>query len=140
MTDDKRRPESDPFREGVRAVTGILGALRDAIEGTFDDMSAKGDMSPERAKEAAKETMGRAQEAMDRVRDRLDFATRSELETLRAEVAELRRRLDEHAANGGAQGSTGASGGTGGGGGTGFGGTGGFGDAGGAPGEGASRL
>ena len=127
MTDERKRPDSDPFREGVRAVTGILGALRDAIEGTFDDMSAKGDMTPERAKEAAKETMGRAQDAMDKMRDRLDFATRSELETLRAEVTELRRRLDEHAAHGGTGGSGMGGGATGG-------------ATGGAPGEGASRL
>ena len=73
-------------RQGLeeRAVTGILGALRDAIEGTFDDISTKGDMSPDRAKEAAKDTMNRAQDAMEKVRDRLDFATRSELEELRA--------------------------------------------------------
>ena len=130
MTDEKKRSDNDPFREGVRAVTGILGALRDAIEGTFDDMSAKGDMSPERAKEAAKETMGRAQDAMDRVRDRLDFATRSELEALRAEVAELRALVER---SGGGSGSFGSGGpGTTGGGAPG-GGTGGFGD-------GASRL
>ncbi|MEO5509226.1 MAG: hypothetical protein ABIV28_09400 [Longimicrobiales bacterium] len=96
MADEKKRDSGDPFREGVRAVTGILGALRDAIEQTFDDMTEKGDLSPDKAKEAAKDTMNRAQDAMEKVKDRLDFATRKELEELRDEVAELKRRLNVH--------------------------------------------
>ena len=39
------------FAERV-AGTGILGALRDAVEQTFDDLTQKGDLSPEKAKEA----------------------------------------------------------------------------------------
>src|SRR3954465_13745268 len=97
MTEERKRPEAgDSFREGVRAVTGILGALREAIEHTFDDMTDRGDISSDKAKDAAKETMNRAEDAMNKVRDRLDFATRKELEELRAEIAELRRRLDVH--------------------------------------------
>lgn len=102
MTEERKRPDAgDSFREGVRAVTGILGALREAIENTFDDMTDRGDISPDKAKEAAKDTMNRAQDAMDKVRDRLDFATRKELDELRAEVAELRRRVNVHEGGGG---------------------------------------
>ncbi len=100
MEEKKRNDSGDPFREGVRAVTGILGALRDAVEQSFQDMTDKGDISPDKAKEAAKDTMNRAQDAMDKVRDRLDFATRRELDELREEVAELRRRLNVHEAPG----------------------------------------
>ena len=95
-TKKSRNDSGDAFREGVRAVTGILGALRDAIEGTFDDLTEKGDISPDKAKDAAKETMNKAQDAMDKMRERLDFATRKELDELRAEVLELKRRLDLH--------------------------------------------
>ena len=94
MTDDQRREAGDPFREGVRAITGILGALRDAIEETFDDLKQQGEISPEKAKEAARSTMRRAQEAVDDVRDRIDLVPRRDFEALREEVAELRRRLD----------------------------------------------
>jgi polyhydroxyalkanoate synthesis regulator phasin len=116
MTEEKKRPDAgDSFREGVRAVTGILGALREAIEHSFDDITDRGDMSSDKAKDAAKETMHRAEDAMNKVRDRLDFATRKELEDLRAEVAELRRRLDAHeGGSGGGMGAGSSAGGSGG--------------------------
>jgi polyhydroxyalkanoate synthesis regulator phasin len=99
MADEKKRTDpGDAFREGVRAVTGILGALRDAVEQTFDDLREKGDLSPERAREAARETMRRAQEAVEEVRERLEFVPRREFEELRAEVAALRQELESHRA------------------------------------------
>jgi polyhydroxyalkanoate synthesis regulator phasin len=95
MNDEqKRRDPGDPFREGVRAITGILGALKDAIEETFDDLRQQGDLSPEKAREAARSTMRKAQDAVDDVRDRLDFVSRREFDALRVEVAELKARLD----------------------------------------------
>ena len=100
MAEDKKRTDpGDAFREGVRAVTGILGALRDAVEQTFDDLREKGDLSPERAKEAARETMRRAQEAVDEVRERLEFVPRRDFEELRLEVANLREELHAHQAH-----------------------------------------
>ena len=126
MNDEQRRRDpGDPFREGVRAITGILGALKDAIEETFDDLRQQGDLSPEKAREAARSTMRRAQDAVDDVRDRLDLVSRREFDALREEVAELKRRLDASrpsaagsaapAAESGASGSdaTGAAGGPG---------------------------
>jgi polyhydroxyalkanoate synthesis regulator phasin len=100
MTDEKKRTDpGDAFREGVRAVTGILGALRDAVEQTFDDLKEKGDISPERARDAARDTMRRAHDAVEEVRERLEFVPRREFEALRDEVAELRRTLEEHRAH-----------------------------------------
>lgn len=97
MTEEKKRTDpGDAFREGVRAITGILGALRDAVEQTFDDLREKGDLSPERAREAARDTMRRAQEAVEDVRERLELVPRREFEELRAEVAALRRELETH--------------------------------------------
>lgn len=79
-------------------MTGILGALRDAVEQTFDELKEKGDLSPERAKEAARETMRRAQEAVEEVRERLEFVPRREFEELRAQVAALKQEFDAHQA------------------------------------------
>jgi polyhydroxyalkanoate synthesis regulator phasin len=101
MTEQQPRDrETDPFREGVRTVTGILGALKEAIEETFDELRERGDISPERAKEAARSTMKRAQGQFDEMRERLDFVTRREFDALRAEVESLRARLDAHEAGG----------------------------------------
>jgi polyhydroxyalkanoate synthesis regulator phasin len=81
------------IKEGVRAVTGILAALKDAIEETIDDLKVRGDLDPNRAKQAAKDTMNRAQTAFDEMRDRVDFVTRKEFDALRAEVDALRARV-----------------------------------------------
>jgi polyhydroxyalkanoate synthesis regulator phasin len=110
MTNQDRRPNDlgDNLREGVRTVAGILGALKDAVEESFDELRQRGDLSPERAREAARSTVQRAQEEMEGLRDRLDFVSRRELEAvqadvaaLRAEVASLRSQLDTHTRAGG---------------------------------------
>jgi len=99
MSEEKKRTDpGEAFREGVRAVTGILGALRDAVEQTFDELKERGDLSPERAREAARDTMRRAQEAVEDVKERLEFVPRREFEELRAQVAALRQELDAHRA------------------------------------------
>jgi polyhydroxyalkanoate synthesis regulator phasin len=125
MSDEgQRRPDpGDAIRDGVRAVSGILGAFKDAIEQTFNDLSDRGDISPERARDAARDAMRRAQEAMDDMRGRVDFVTRREFDNLRAEFAELRQQVERHTAQGGhhapTPGGTGGTGGTGGAGGAG---------------------
>lgn len=98
MSNQERRPGDlgDNIREGVRTVAGILGALKDAVEETFDDLRTHGDLSPERAREAARATMQRAQDELEGMRERFDFVSRRELDALRAEVEALRARLDAH--------------------------------------------
>lgn len=102
MADEQNRKPNDPgdmFREGVRAITGVLGALREAVEQTFDELKEKGDLSPERAKEAARDTMRRAQDAVEQVRERLEFVPRREFEELKAQVEALRQELEQHRAH-----------------------------------------
>lgn len=81
------------LREGVRAVTGFLAALKDAIDETIRDVRDTGDLDPDRAKQAMRSTMKRAQDAMDDVKERIDFATRKEHDTLREELYALRQRV-----------------------------------------------
>ncbi len=91
-----RRPVDEAkegIKEGVRAVTGMLAALKDAIEETIDDIKVRGDLDPDRAKQAAKDTMNRAQEKFDEMRERVDFVPRKEYEALRAEMDALRARV-----------------------------------------------
>jgi polyhydroxyalkanoate synthesis regulator phasin len=95
------------IREGVRAVTGFLAALKDAIEETIRDVRDTGDLDPNRAKEAMKSTMRRAQDAVDNVADRLDFVPRKDFDALREEVEALRLRVTELENRGGG-GSSGA--------------------------------
>src|SRR5688572_27441972 len=95
-TESPKRPVDEAkegIKEGVRAVTGILAALKDAIEETIDDIKVRGDVSPDRAKQAAKETMHKAQDAFDEMRERIDFVPRKEVDALRAEIEALRVRV-----------------------------------------------
>ena len=96
----KRTDPGDAFREGLRALTGILGAFKDAIEQTFDDLTKRGDLSPERARESASDAMKRVQEAVEDMRGRVDFVTRREFDALKLDVAELRTQVERHAAQG----------------------------------------
>lgn len=96
MVESTRRPVDEAkegIKEGVRAVTGMLAALKDAIEETIEDLKERGDLSPERAKQAAKDTMKRAQDAVEDMRERVDFVPRKEFDALRAEVEALRVRV-----------------------------------------------
>ena len=99
MSDDEwqrnRDNAKEGIKEGVRAVTGFLAALKDAIDETLRDVRDTGDLDPQRAKDAMRSTMKRAQETMDDVKDRLDFVPRKDLDALRAEVDGLRARVAE---------------------------------------------
>lgn len=102
MADEQRRSDpGDAFRDGVRAVSGILGAFKDAIEQTFNDLSDRGDISPDRAKDAARDAMKRAQDAVEEMRGRLELVPRREFDALKAEVAELRTQVERHMSHGG---------------------------------------
>jgi polyhydroxyalkanoate synthesis regulator phasin len=96
MTEGTKRPVDEAkegIKEGLRAVTGMLGALKDAIEETIDDIKARGDLSPDRAKQAAKDTMKRAQDAVEDIKERVDFVPRKDFDALRAELEALRARV-----------------------------------------------
>ena len=96
MTEGNRRPVDEAkegIKEGVRAVTGMLAALKDAIDETINDIKVRNDLDPSRAKQAAKDTMSRAQEAFDDMKERVDFVPRKEYDALRAEVEALRVRV-----------------------------------------------
>lgn len=104
MADEQRKGRGsvgDEVREGIRAGLGILSALKDAVEETVQDMLDRGELSPERAREAVRSTMDRAQSTFEEARGRLDFVTRREYEALESEVAELRRRVDGYHGQGG---------------------------------------
>ena len=134
MADEQKRADpGDTFRDGVRAVSGILGAFKDAIEQTFNDLSDNGDISPDRAKDAARDAMKRAQDAVDDMRGRLEFVPRREFDSLRAEVAELRAQVERHMSHGGHRQDAAA-------GGTGSAGSAGFGAGGSAAGDGSPGL
>lgn len=90
--DEERSRQS---REGFRAWLGVLDAFREAIEETIDEMKQRGQFSPDRAKEAVRESFRRAQAAAGEVRERLDFVSRREFDELRVRVDDLRARVDD---------------------------------------------
>jgi polyhydroxyalkanoate synthesis regulator phasin len=85
----------DGIREGVRAITGFLAALKDAIDETIRDVRDSGDLDPNRAKEAMRSTMKRAADAVNEVTDRIDLASRKDFDQLREEVEALRVRVTD---------------------------------------------
>ncbi|HEY0152900.1 MAG TPA: hypothetical protein VGB92_12940 [Longimicrobium sp.] len=93
MTDEQRKRPAG-IGEGIRTGIGVLTAFKEAIEETIQETVDRGDLKPERAKQALTDALTRAQGAVGDVRERLDFVSRKEFDELRAEVAELRRRLD----------------------------------------------
>lgn len=88
---EERRPT---IGEGIRSGIGVLAAFKEAIEESIQEVSARGDLSPERAREFLGTALNRAQDAAGEVRERLDLVPRREFDALREEVLELRRRLD----------------------------------------------
>ena len=97
MADEPRKRPG--IGEGIRTGIGVLTAFKEAIEETLQEAVDRGDLKPERAKQALNDALTRAGGAVGDVRERLDFVSRREFDELRAEVAELRRRVD---ASGGA--------------------------------------
>ncbi len=110
MNDEKRRSEpGDTMRDGVRSILGVLGALKDAVEETFDDLTRTPEPASEEqqhARDDARDTLRRAQETvqekMDEMRGRLDFVTRREFDALEEKIAALSTRLDALEKNGAA--------------------------------------
>lgn len=93
MSEDQQRKRPG-IGEGIRTGIGVLTAFKEAVEETLQEAVDRGDLKPERAKQALTDAFSRAQDAVGDVRERLDFVSRKEFDDLRAEVAELRRRLD----------------------------------------------
>jgi len=90
---EERQRAREATKEWIRATTGILSAFKEAIEETIEEMRERGDLSPERAKDALRSTMDRAQRTMEETRERFDFVPRREFERLRNQVDDLRRRV-----------------------------------------------
>lgn len=98
MADEQRRMPG--IGEGIKAGIGILTAFKEAVEETFQEAVERGDMKPDRARQAVQDAVRRAQDTFGEVRERLDVVPRkefddlrAELDALRAEVAELRLRM-----------------------------------------------
>lgn len=106
---EKRKDPGDAVREGVRSVIGILGALKDAVEDTFEELRTGGEATPDEDRDAARSTFRAAQDAVEDVRDRLDFITRKEFDALREEVAGLEARVNALSESAHAAGATAAS-------------------------------
>jgi polyhydroxyalkanoate synthesis regulator phasin len=87
--------------EGLRTGIGILSALKDAIEETIQEAVERGDLKPERAKQAVRDATRRAQDGLGEVREKLDFVPRRLFDDLRDEVAALRDRVDRLEGRGG---------------------------------------
>jgi polyhydroxyalkanoate synthesis regulator phasin len=92
--DEQQGKRLPSLGEGIRSGIGVLAAFKEAIEETIQEASARGDLSPERAKELLGSALHRAQDAAGEVRDRLDLVPRRDFDALREEVALLRARLD----------------------------------------------
>lgn len=98
MVDDRdqetRRSAAGSIGEGIRSGIGMLNAFREALEETIQEAMERGDLSPERARQAMRDTLKRMQEGFDEARDRFDFVPRRDYETLHAQLLDLRTRVE----------------------------------------------
>ena len=85
----KRRGVSDGLKQGL----GALAAMRDAIEETISEARDKGDLSAERAKQAMRRALDRAQSAAGDARERFDFPSQKDFDALLARVAAIESHL-----------------------------------------------
>lgn len=101
MTNEERTRTKEAFRELYRSAIDALGAVRDEVEHAIEDLRSREDLSPDRARDAVRDAMRRAQDAMEDARERIDFVPRREFDDLRAEVVELRGRVEALEGGGG---------------------------------------
>ena len=92
----ERQDRSGPRRvsDGIKQGLGVLSALKDALEEAITEARERGDLSPERAKEAVRSAMSRVQEAAGEARERFDVVSRKEFDQLSARFDELKVRLE----------------------------------------------
>lgn len=96
MAEEKeRRRGAGGIGEGIRSGIGILNAFKEAIEETIQEAVDRGDLSPDRAKQAMRDAARRFQDGVGEAREKLDLVPRREFDELQEEVAELRRRVAE---------------------------------------------
>jgi polyhydroxyalkanoate synthesis regulator phasin len=93
MAEEQRRAGMGGISEGIRTGIGILTAFKEAVEETLQEAVDRGDLSPDRAKQAMQGAADRLQAGLEDARDRFDVVTRDDFEALRDEVADLRARL-----------------------------------------------
>lgn len=101
MSEDELPRRRTSIGEGLRSGIGVLTAFKEAIEETIQEAGARGDLNPDRAKQFLGEALHRAQDAVDDVRERLDFVPRREFEAVLRVVEDLQRRLDALEGKGG---------------------------------------
>lgn len=95
--DEEKQGRREGFGEGVRQGLGVLSALKEAIEETISEVRDRGDLSPEKAREAMRGALHRAQEVAGGAREKLDFVSRKEFDVVRARVDELWSRFGPEA-------------------------------------------
>lgn len=96
MDEQQKKSGMGGIGDGIRTGLGVLGAFKDAIEETLQEAVDRGDLTPDRARQAMREAGQRLQSAFDDTRGRLDLVSRKEHEELRAEVQALQARLERH--------------------------------------------
>jgi polyhydroxyalkanoate synthesis regulator phasin len=85
-----RKSVSDGIRQGL----GVLSALKDALDEAISEARDRGDLSPDRAREAVRSAMHKVQEAAGAAKERLDLVSRKDFDHLREQLDELKVRLE----------------------------------------------
>jgi polyhydroxyalkanoate synthesis regulator phasin len=92
VTDDKKSAR-EKVSDGIKQGIGVLSAFRDALEETINEARERGDLSTDRAKEVMKDALHKAHEAAEGAKERLDFVTQSEFDTLSETVERVKDRV-----------------------------------------------
>jgi len=94
MTDEKEKKSTRAkVSDGIKQGIGVLSAFKDALEETINEARERGDLSADRAKSVMKSALSRAQEAAEGARERLDFVSQKEFDTLADTVESIKERV-----------------------------------------------
>ena len=85
--------KKEGIRDGIRQGLGVLSAFKEAIEETIAEARERGDLSTDHAKDVMRGALDKAQAAAGSARDRFDFVTQLDFESLRDRMSDLASRV-----------------------------------------------
>ncbi len=90
---EEKKGAKNKVSDGIKQGIGVLSAFKEALEETIQETKERGDLPTERAREIMKSALEKAHAVAEDARERLDFATQNELDSLKGTVDTIKERV-----------------------------------------------